>query len=142
MEKLKVVLTTPDAKMPIRTSCGAAGYDLFSAIDVIIPPKGKAKISTDIKMKIPEGYYGRIAPRSGLAWKKHVAIGGGVIDPDFRGIIHILIFNHAESLLKINKGDRIAQIIITKAIWPTMEQVDQLDETPRGEGGFGSSGLN
>ena len=85
--------------------------------------------------------YGRIAPRSGLAWKKHVDIGAGVIDADSRGNVGVVMFNHAEEDLVVNRGDRVAQLVLERICIADVLEVDELDETERGEGGFGSTGV-
>jgi dUTP pyrophosphatase len=91
---------------------------------------------------IPSEYYGRIAPRSSLAWKNHIDVGAGVIDEDYRGPIGVVLFNHSSEEFKITQGDRIAQLIITKIITPDVIVVEDLDDTVRGIGGFGSTGTN
>ena len=83
--KLQIVKLSENAITPTRGSAKAAGYDLYSAREVEIPARGKSLVETDIQVKVPEGTYGRIAPRSGLAWRNHVDIGAGVVDEDYRG---------------------------------------------------------
>lgn len=143
MNKLLVSRTSEFAQLPKRATNGSAGYDICSAQNVIIEPKDKALISTALKMKIPEGYYGRIAARSGLAVKKFIDVGAGVIDSDYRGIVHILLFNFGDKEFRINIGDRIAQLIIEKIATPEVEEIkeEELDKSVRGEKGFGSTGL-
>lgn len=120
----------------------AAGYDLVSAYDLVIPARGKALAKTDIAMAIPEGCYGRIAPRSGLAWKHHIDIGAGVIDADYRGNVGVVMFNLADKEFQVTKGMRIAQLILERYEWKSeIKEVDDLDETVRGSGGYGSTGL-
>ncbi len=82
---MQVKRLSADAVLPVRGSALAAGYDLASAIDVVVPARGKAIVKTDLAVVIPEGCYGRVAPRSGLAWKNHIDVGAGVIDADYRG---------------------------------------------------------
>lgn len=135
-----------DAYMPTRGSSGAAGFDLYSVEDVRIPAAGgKAVIHTGIVFEIPEGYYGRIAPRSGLAVKNSIDVLAGVCDQDYRGEICVILINHDPSkYLDIFKGFRIAQIIFEKIGIPSaLEEVpfEVLTTTERGEGGFGSTGL-
>ena len=91
---------------------------------------------------IPSEYYGRIAPRSSLAWKNHIDVGAGVIDEDYRGPVGVVLFNHSDEEFRIIQGERIAQLIITKIITPEVIVVDDLDDTKRGTGGFGSTGTN
>lgn len=86
------------------------------------------------------GCYGRIAPRSGLAWKNHIDVGAGVIDEDYRGNIGVVLFNHSDQEFKVTKGDRIAQLICQRIDYPVLQEVTNLDNTSRGAGGFGSTG--
>ena len=86
------------------------------------------------------GTYGRIAPRSGLAWKKHIDVGAGVIDADYRGNVGVVLFNHGAEDLEVKVGDRVAQLILEKIAYAEVEEVAELPETVRGAGGFGSSG--
>lgn len=126
--------------LPIRATTKAAGYDLFAAHDETIAPHGKALVKTDISIAIPIGFYGRIAPRSSLAWGKHIDVGAGVIDEDYRGPVRIVLFNHGNEDFKVVCGDRVAQLIITKILTPDVIEVDDLDITDRGQNGFGSTG--
>ena len=97
-------------------------------------------MSTDIAIECPLGTYGRIAPRSGLAVKHSIDVGAGVIDSDYRGDVKVLLFNLGNSPFKIQKGDRIAQLIIERILIPDIEIVDVLCASQRGQNGFGSSG--
>ncbi|XP_071493135.1 uncharacterized protein [Diadema antillarum] len=137
---LRYAKLAPDAKEPVRGSDQAAGYDLFSNADMVVPSKGKALVPTDIQIALPEGCYGRIAPRSGLAVKKFIDVGAGVIDRDYRGNVRILLFNFSEEDFQVNKGDRIAQLVCEKIFMPSLEACESLEETERGAGGFGSTG--
>jgi dUTP pyrophosphatase len=128
------------AKPPIRGSEFAAGYDLYSNEEKTIPPGERALVSTGIRVKIPDGYYGRIAPRSGWAVKKNVDVGAGVCDEDYCGILYALLINNGKEDLKIPKHERIAQLILEKITTPPIEIVEDLDESERGDGGFGSTG--
>ena len=119
---------------------GDAGADLKASEDTVIPSKGRCLVSTGISMAIPIGYVGLIWPRSGLAVKHGIDSGAGVIDSGYRGEIRVLLFNHSESDFEVVKGDRIAQILIQKIESPQFVQVETLDETERGSGGFGSTG--
>lgn len=143
MSILRVKRLSENAVLPVRGSLQAAGYDLASAEDVIVPAHGKAIAKTDLAMIIPGGHYGRIAPRSGFSWKKHTDIGAGVIDSDYRGNVGVVIFNHSNDDIQIEQGDRIAQLIIEKISLPIVEDVEdgELELTERGEGGFGSTGM-
>jgi dUTP pyrophosphatase len=138
---LRVKKLSPDAVVPNRSSAGAAGYDLHASKATTIPARGKCIVPTDIAMAIPEGYYGRVAPRSGLAAKHHIDVGAGVIDCDYRGAVGVVLFNHSDKDYEITQGDRVAQLVITKIDTPPVVEVDDLDDTVRGEGGFGSTGF-
>jgi dUTP pyrophosphatase len=97
MSLLRVKRFSKNATIPIRSSPGAAGYDLYSSKDIVIPAQGKALVSTDIAVGIPPGCYGRIAPRSGLALKFSIDIGAGVIDEDYRGPVGVVMFNFSKT---------------------------------------------
>ena len=138
---MEVKLLNSVARLPRRASAGAAGYDLTSTETVTIYPGTRGVVSTGISIKLPEGVYGRIAPRSGLAVKNGIQVGAGVIDSDYRGEIKVLLFNHSgDHAFNVEPGDRIAQLICERCKLPEVIQVDELDETERGEGKFGSTG--
>ncbi|GAA5955088.1 hypothetical protein JCM3765_003191 [Sporobolomyces pararoseus] len=128
------------ARIPTRGSALAAGYDLYSSEEKTVPARGQALIGTDISIAIPEGTYGRVAPRSGLGVKHSITTGAGVIDADYRGKVGVLLFNLGDKDFEIKEGDRIAQLIIEKIVTPEPQEVSSLDETVRGAGGFGSTG--
>lgn len=137
---LKFAKLTDKAYTPTRGSKYAAGYDLKSAYEYIVPAHGKELVKTDLQIAVPENTYGRIAPRSGLAWTNHIDVGAGVIDADYRGNVGVVLFNHGNEDFKIMPGDRVAQLICEKIIYPELHEMNSLDETVRGEGGFGSTG--
>ena len=128
------------AVIPTRASKHAAGYDLSAARDTLIPARGKALVSTDLVMSIPQDCYGRIAPRSGLAWKHFIDTGAGVIDSDYRQEVCVLLFNFSDEPFHVKEGDRIAQLILEKIHTPEVVEVDELEPTER-TGGFGSTGI-
>lgn len=130
------------AKVPVRGDNGSAGFDLSSIETTTIPSGQRRAIDTGIKIALPQGTYGRIAPRSGLALHYGIDVLAGVIDRSYRGVIKVILQNHGDEEYKIEAGDRIAQLIITK-IDETSQFVEtnSLDCTARGEGGFGSSGV-
>ncbi|KAG1756017.1 dUTP pyrophosphatase [Suillus lakei] len=128
------------AKIPTRGSSLAAGYDLSSAEKKVIPAHGKALVDTQLSIAVPAGTYGRVAPRSGLASKFMIDTGAGVIDADYRGVVFVLLFNLSDKDFQVEEGDRIAQLIIERIYTPEVMEVDNLDETLRGAGGFGSTG--
>lgn len=97
VEVLKVKRLSEHAKLPVRGSTKAAGYDLFAAQPTTVPAKGKQLVATDISIAVPTGCYGRIAPRSSLAWKNHIDVGAGVIDEDYRGPVGVLLYNFSET---------------------------------------------
>ncbi|XP_073819853.1 deoxyuridine triphosphatase [Musca autumnalis] len=132
---------TENAFEPVRGSERAAGLDLRSAYDLVVPARGKALVKTDLQIEVPNGSYGRIAPRSGLAVKNFIDVGAGVVDEDYRGNLGVVLFNHADVEFEVKRGDRIAQLICERIFYPELEQVDKLEETKRGEGGFGSTGV-
>lgn len=139
-DDLLVKLLTSDATLPSRGSSLSAGHDLYASADISVPARGKALVSTGISIAVPVGTYGRIAPRSGLAAKHSIDTGAGVIDADYRGEVKVLLFNYGDSDFAVAKGDRIAQLILEKVHMGNVRQVDDLEATTRGAGGFGSTG--
>ncbi|KAM4829291.1 deoxyuridine 5'-triphosphate nucleotidohydrolase, mitochondrial [Thomomys bottae] len=140
--RLRFVRLSDHATAPTRGSARAAGYDLYSAYDYTIPPMEKALVKTDIQIALPSGCYGRVAPRSGLAAKHFIDVGAGVIDEDYRGNVGVVLFNFGKEKFEVKKGDRIAQLICERIFYPEIEEVQVLDDTERGSGGFGSTGKN
>lgn len=141
--KIKFKKLHPDAKMPTRANKTDAGYDLFSTEDGILMPLQRRLFKIGIAAAIPEGYYGRVAPRSGLALKRGLDIMAGVIDSGYRNEIGVILINlnrDVFEMIEIKTGDRIAQLIIEKCHDAKFEEVENLDETERGAGGFGSTG--
>lgn len=133
------VTLSPGAVMPTRGSEGAAGYDLYALEDTTINCFQFIPVNTGVSIEIPAGHYGRVAPRSGLSVKHGVMVGAGVIDSDYRGEIKVALAT-LNGVYEFKKGDRIAQLIIERIATPELVQVDSLDDTDRGEGGFGSTG--
>merc|ERR1711990_784359 len=132
-----------NAVTPIRGSKFSAGLDLSSAEDKIIPANGRGLVKTDLQVAIPDGCYGRIAPRSGLAYKKGIDVGAGVIDQDYRGPVGVILFNFGDESFEIKQGDRIAQFILEKICIPEVILSDEkLPDTIRGAAGFGSTGVS
>ncbi|KAL8026714.1 hypothetical protein ABFX02_14G046900 [Erythranthe guttata] len=138
---LRVKKLSEKATLPSRASPLSAGYDLSSAVETKVPARGKALVPTDLSIAVPEGTYARIAPRSGLAWKHSLDVGAGVVDADYRGPVGVILFNHSDVDFEVKTGDRIAQLIIEKIVTPEVTEVDDLDSTVRGSGGFGSTGV-
>lgn len=137
---LQVKLLSPTARAPTRGSAFAAGYDLYSLAVLTVPARGKALVSTGISVAIPQGCYGRVAPRSGLASKHSIDVGAGVIDPDYRGEVKVLLFNLSDTDFQVQEGDRVAQLVLERIFTPEVLVVPELDESMRGAGGFGSTG--
>ncbi|XP_022144283.1 deoxyuridine 5'-triphosphate nucleotidohydrolase [Momordica charantia] len=138
---LRVKKLSEKAVLPSRASALSAGYDLSSATETKVPARGKVLVPTDLSIAIPEGTYARIAPRSGLALKHAIDVGAGVIDADYRGPVGVILFNHSDVDFEVKAGDRIAQLILEKIVTPEVLEVEDLDSTARGEGGFGSTGV-
>lgn len=113
----------------------------YSAEDTVIPARGKGIVKTDLSIAAPPGTYARIAPRSGLAVKKFIDTGAGVVDEDYRGAVGVVLFNHSDDDFEVKKGDRVAQMILERIITPEVVEVDNLDDTTRGAGGYGSTGV-
>lgn len=143
-QTVKLKKLTPDAIIPTYGTEFAAGADLYSSIkeDIIINPKETKFINTGIALEIPDGLVGLIYARSGLACKKGVAPANkvGVIDSDYRGEIIVALYNHSENPLTVSYGDRIAQFVLTPYITANFEEADELSDSVRGNGGFGSTG--
>jgi len=137
---LKFAKLSEHARAPTRGSVDAAGYDLYAAEDKIIESGKRACVKTDIQIEVPSGTYGRVAPRSGLAAKHGIDVGAGVIDKDYRGNVMVLLFNFGDASFDVKRGDRIAQLVLEKICMAELEELPSLDETDRGEGGFGSTG--
>lgn len=130
------------AVLPKRGSNLSAGSDLHSVLDYVIEPKSRCLISTGLKMQFPNDVYARIAPRSGLSLKNGIDVMAGVIDPDYTGEIKVLLYNSSDIKFEIQRGDRIAQIIFEQFKYPNFSEVNEITETERSSGGFGSSGIS
>ena len=140
---LKVTKLVPHATAPSRATSGSAGYDLYSAEGYVILPQHRVVVSTGIQVALPDGTYGRVAPRSGLAVKHGLDVGAGVIDPDYTGELKVVLFNHdPKQTFIIRPGYRIAQLILENYNVTDVEVVDYNTQvTARGTGGFGSTGV-
>lgn len=128
-----------DAALPKRATADAAGYDLRAVQEVTVPARGQATIPIGIAVAIAQGHYGRVAPRSSLA-SKGIDVGAGVVDADYRGQVKVVLFNHSDTPYAAHAGDHIAQLIIERIATPEAQWADDLDDTVRGDGGFGSTG--
>lgn len=140
---LRIQLLSDKATLPTKGSIHSAGWDLYSAVDIVIPKQSRALIPLDISIACPPNTYARIAPRSGLALKHGIHVGAGVVDADYRGPVSVLLFNMDEHKdFEVKQGDRIAQCILEYVCMTTVMQVESLDDTERGSGGFGSTGVS
>lgn len=141
-DTLLVKKLSDDATTPTRGSEWSAGYDLSASRPATIPPGGRGIVHTDLSIACPAGTYARIAPRSGLAIKKGIDVGAGVVDADYRGPVGVILFNlDSENAFEVQIGDRIAQLILEKISMAAIQEVKELDATVRGAGGFGSTGV-
>lgn len=143
--EIEVKMLSKTAKLPTRGTSSSAGYDLYADIeeDIEIRPHTTVKINTGIAVAIPEGYFGGIFPRSGLATKQGLNLANcvGVVDSDYRAGIIVALHNNSDETQTVMKGTRIAQLIVIPYLPLDFTIVDELEETYRGEGGFGSTGL-
>ena len=132
----------PEAIMPTRGSRQAAGYDLYSPLEVFVPPHQTIKVGIGFAMEIPEGYFGGIFARSGLSARSGLRPANcvGVIDSDYRGEIIVAVHNDSEHERRIEAGERIAQLIVMPYLAVEFEEADELSETARDTGGYGSTG--
>jgi dUTP pyrophosphatase len=138
---LKFLKLHPQATLPTRGSRHAAGLDLYSIEDVMFDAGARAAVRTGLAVAIPFGFYGRVAPRSGLAVRHGLDVLAGVIDSDYRGEIVCALVNHGAEAFELKAGQRMAQLIVEAIITPDPLWADALDETMRGAGGFGSTGI-
>ena len=139
---LKVQKLSNNATLLKRNTDGAAGYNLCASKNCTIPAKGKGLVQTGLAISFPVGLYARIAPRSGLALKKFIDVGAGVVDSDYRGEVGVVLFNHGDQDFEVKMGDRIAQLFLEKIDTPKVEEVQALEESVRGSGGYASIGVN
>ena len=142
---IKIKKLRPEAQIPTSGSSYAAGYDLYACLpegDVTIAPHTTAKIGTGLSLAVPEGYFGAIFARSGLAAKQGLRPANcvGVADSDYRGEYIVCLHNDTDCEKTVANGDRIAQLVIMPFLPARFVETDELDETARGEGGFGSTG--
>ena len=138
--QLKFKKLHPAARLPTRGSAGAAGLDLYAVERVTIAPGGRAAVRTGLAVAIPEGFYGRVAPRSGLAVRHGIDVLAGVVDSDYRGEILCALVNHGREPFEVEPGARVAQLVVEAIASPEPAWAEDLEETVRGAGGFGSTG--
>jgi len=139
---VRVKRLSPDAKIPKAAKRGDVAFDLFSTIDYELRPGERFAVPTGIAVEIPMGYEGQVRPRSGLALKEGITVLNtpGTIDNGYRGEVKTIMINHNEESFKITKGMRISQLAIRPVPEVEFIEVDELSDTERGEGGFGSTG--
>ena len=128
--------------LPAYATDGAAGMDVVSAEDVAIAPGARHAVATGLSMAIPAGYEIQVRPRSGLALKHGITVPNtpGTIDSDYRGELKVILINHGPDIFDIRRGDRVAQLVVSPVIQGSWHEVEELDDTARGQGGFGSTG--
>jgi len=131
---------SPNATIPKRANPTDAGLDLFAIEDFSIEPGKRFLAKTGLAVAVPSGHYGRVADRSGNAWKLGVHTFAGVVDEAYRGELGVVLFNSSQAPVAFKRGDRVAQLIVEKCAYPDAVEVGELDETARGQGGFGSTG--
>jgi dUTP pyrophosphatase len=134
-----------DLELPGYETGSAAGMDIRAALEtpITLKPGDRTLISTGLQMALPEGYEAQIRPRSGLAIKNGITMlnSPGTIDADYRGEVKVIVINHGQEDFVVNHGDRIAQMVIAPVVQLPVKEVSELEETDRGEGGFGSTGI-
>ncbi len=143
--QIKIKKVNPNAKIPTRGSDQAAGYDLYACLDtekITISAHQTVKVPTGLSMAIPEGYFGAIFARSGLAAKQGLRPANcvGVIDSDYRGEFMVMLHNDTDEPKTVENHDRVAQLVVMPFMPIEFQETDSLDETQRGTGGFGSTG--
>ncbi|HSJ70283.1 MAG TPA: dUTP diphosphatase [Acidimicrobiia bacterium] len=142
--KIPVLPTDAMYQLPRFAHDGDAGADLTASEPVSIPPRGRALVATGFSLAIPNGHAGLVLPRSGLAIRSGVTVinAPGLIDSGYRGEVKVALINHSDETFDVVPGDRIAQLVIIEVEQPEYVPVDDLDETTRGESGFGSTGVS
>ena len=139
---IKVLPHGEGLPLPLYATDGAAGMDVVSAEDVTLAAGERHAVATGLAMAIPHGYEIQVRPRSGLALKHGISVPNapGTIDSDYRGELKVILINHGTEPFEIRRGDRVAQLVLAPVTRASWLPVDQLDETERGAGGFGSTG--
>ncbi len=144
--KVKKLPHAKDLPMPSYATPLSSGMDLRAAVEepIVIKPFERVVVPTGIVLEIPEGYEGQVRPRSGLALKKGLTVlnAPGTIDADYRGEVKVILVNLGREEVVVNRGDRIAQLVIAPVVKATLEEVEEVGRTERGEGGFGSTGVS
>ena len=129
-------------ELPAYATQGAAGMDVLAAEDVLLVPGARHAVATGLALAIPPGFEIQVRPRSGLALRHGITVPNtpGTIDSDYRGELKIILINHGADAFEIRRGDRVAQLVLAPVMRASWLKVDELDETLRGDGGFGSTG--
>ncbi len=138
--QLRVRRLTEESFLPKRGTPYAAGLDLFSPVDTVVPPNERLLVKLDISIELEDGTFGHILPRSSLSLKNGIHIGAGVIDSDYRGNVGVLLFNLSQEPFHVKRGDRIAQLVVKKYEVVEPQEIFESSSTERGSGGFGSTG--
>lgn len=133
----------PDATLPSYAHASDAGMDVRSVEDVTVPAKGRVLVHTGLVMLLPPMYEAQVRPRSGLALKHGITVLNtpGTIDSGYRGEVGVILANFGDSDFQVKKGDKVAQIVVAPVVQAEIEEVSEIDETDRGAGGFGSTGV-
>lgn len=143
--RIRRLAAARDLPLPSPASPGSAGFDLRAALaeEVILRPGERLLVPTGVVLEIPPGWEGQVRPRSGLALRHGIGIvnAPGTIDSDYRGEVAVILVNHGEAPFSLKRGDRIAQLVIARVESVEWEEADALAESGRGEGGFGSTGV-
>ena len=139
-DRLTIQKLNNNAIIPVKATKLAAGYDLYSIDAITIPPLSRVLVNIGLSIKTPEGTYGRIAPRSGMALNG-IDVGGGVIDQDYTGPLKVILINNNKDEFKVVEGMKVAQLVCEKICLPEIQIVDKLEQTERGSNGFGSTDI-
>lgn len=140
--ELRVVRSERDLPLPSYAHEGDAGLDLRAAEDLDLAPGARAAVATGLRIAVPDGWVGLVHPRSGLARRYGLTVANapGTVDAGYRGDLMVLLVNLGDAPVSIHRGDRVAQLLLQRVGRASIVEVDDLDDTVRGEGGFGSSG--
>ncbi len=143
--RLARIAGAEDLPLPKPATPGSAGLDLAAAVeeDLVVPPGGRALVPTGLRIAVPPGYEAQIRPRSGLALREGIVLPNspGTIDSDYRGEVRVILWNAGSEPFTIERGDRIAQLVVAPVATVAFEEVQELEATERGEGGFGHTGV-
>jgi dUTP pyrophosphatase len=143
--RIQRLASAGDLPLPSPASPGSSGLDLRAAIpeDVVLPPGGRALVPTGLILEIPPGWEGQVRPRSGLALRHGIGVvnAPGTIDSDYRGEVGVILINLGDQPFRLQRGDRIAQLVLAPVERVEWEEADSLEDSHRGPGGFGSTGL-